>query len=352
VPIDAAEPTESNVESAPAIATASKTNSNVVLGERDHQYSVQHDWAQLPREFEWQTTHNCTIDRDGLVYVIHEGHENRRDHPTIFVFDETGKYVRSFGNQFAGGAHGMDLRDEDGEEFLYVTSYCPKMFAKLTLRGEEVWRRFAPMESGKYAAGEDLDNHAYDERDNFMPTNVAFLPDGDFLVADGYGSYLVHRYDKDAKWKSCFGGGGEGDASFVCPHGLKFDDRPGREPMLLVTDRARPLSKYLNADGEYHSTLEGFLAPCNFDSFGDELVVPDLNSRITILDGTNQVITHLGFDVEWQQAVDQQQFRVKPQNWRPGRFVHPHDACVDQQGNIIVTEWVRPGRVSKLTRLV
>ena len=29
----------------------------------------------------------------------------------------------------------MDLRDENGEEFLYVTSYRPKMFAKLTLTG-------------------------------------------------------------------------------------------------------------------------------------------------------------------------------------------------------------------------
>ncbi len=101
---------------------------------------------------------------------------NRRDHPTIFVFDGDGKYVRSFGNQFAGGAHGMDLRDEDGEEFLYVTSYRPKMFAKLSLKGEEVWRRHAPMESGKYAAGEDVDNHVYGKRDNFMPTNICFLP--------------------------------------------------------------------------------------------------------------------------------------------------------------------------------
>ena len=199
------------VIAAPAIVTACKTDSQITMGEGDYRYSVDHDWAQLPKEFEWQTTHNCTIDRDGLIYIIHEGREDRRGHPTIFVFDGDGKYVRSFGNQLAGGAHGMDLRDEGGEEFLYVTSYRPKMFTKLSLNGEEVWRRHAPMESGKYAAGEDVDNHVYGKRDTFMPTNFCFLPDGDFLVADGYGSFWIHRYDKDANWKSCFGGPGDGD---------------------------------------------------------------------------------------------------------------------------------------------
>src|SRR4029077_9124047 len=142
-------------------------------------------------------------DRAGNVYIIHEGQEDRRDHPAIFVFDRDGKYVRSFGGQFAGGAHGMDLRDEGGEEFLYVSSYRPKTFAKLSLTGDVVWQKFAPMESKIYAEGEDKDRHEYGKRDTFMPTNFAFLPDGGFLVADGYGSYWIHRYDKDANWLSC-----------------------------------------------------------------------------------------------------------------------------------------------------
>jgi hypothetical protein len=41
---------------------------------------------------------------------------------------------------------------------------------------------------GKYAAAK-ADNYIYGQRDNFMPTNICFLPDGDFLVADGYGSF-------------------------------------------------------------------------------------------------------------------------------------------------------------------
>jgi hypothetical protein len=337
---------------APAVNTASKTDSQIVLGEGDHRYVVHHGWAQLPKEFEWQTTHNCTVDRNGLVYVIHEGRDNRRGHPTIFVFDGDGKYIRSFGNQFAGGAHGMDLRNEGGEEFLYVTSYRPKMFCKLSLKGEEVWRRHAPMESGKYAPGEDVDNHVYGQRDSFMPTNICFLPDGDFLVADGYGSFWIHRYDKDANWKSCFGGPGDGDTTFINPHGLWYDNRPGREPAVVITDRVRHKLKYFTPEGQYLSTVEGFLLPCHFDLRGDTMLIPDLNSRVTLLDRDNQPLAHLANYPDWQREVDAKKLRLQPDSWEAGKFVHPHDACFDHDGNIIVTEWVEPGRVSKLTRLV
>ena len=58
-------------------------------------------------------------------------------------------------------------------------------------------------------------------RDAFMPTNYAFLPDGGFFLADGYGSFRIHRYDKDAKWVSAFGGVGDGKGTFNTPHGAR-----------------------------------------------------------------------------------------------------------------------------------
>jgi len=45
------------------------------------------------------------------------------------------------------------------------------------------------------------------------------------------------------------------------------------------------------------------------------------------------------------------QIRRDPSQWRPGKFVHPHDACFDRDGNIFVAEWVSTGRVTKLARM-
>lgn len=43
--------------------------------------------------------------------------------------------------------------------------------------------------------------------------------------------------------------------------------------------------------------------------------------------------------------------RGKPDLWRPGRFIHPHDACYDRAGNIFVVEWVPTGRVTFLRKV-
>jgi hypothetical protein len=103
---------------APAVLTASKTDSQIILGTGDHRYQVIHNWPQLPDRYTWQTTHNVAVDGDGMLYVIHEGRADQPDHPSIFVFDPEGRFVRAFGQQYQGGGHGIEVRREGGQEFL------------------------------------------------------------------------------------------------------------------------------------------------------------------------------------------------------------------------------------------
>ncbi len=340
---------------APAVATETKTDSQIVLGSGDFQYEVLHDWAKLPDEFTWQTTHNVALDRDGFLYVIHEGHADKPDHPAIFVFDPHGEYVRSFGSEFQGGGHGLEVREEDGQQFLYVTAYQQlKMFAKLDLKGEAVWTQRAPMQAGVYAEGEDTRPQKVWGRDRFMPTNFAFHPtDGGFYLADGYGSWYIHRYDKDGKWQSSFGGEGKEDGKFNLPHGVWIDDRGEGEPTVVVADRANGRLQWFSLEGEHQHTLDGFLLPANVDVLDDVMLVPDLKARVTLLDAQNKVIAHLGEDPAWREEVlkDEMKLRRQPERWQAGRFVHPHDACFGPNGDIFVAEWVATGRVTKLRRL-
>jgi hypothetical protein len=344
---------------APAIVTAAKTDAKkTVVGVGEHRYEADHHWAQLPDKFTWQTTHNVAIDSDGLVYVIHEGRDEQPDHDSIFVFDRDGEFVRSFGKEFQGGGHGLELRREGNEEFVYVAAYLSKRsIAKLTTMGDVIWHKFAPMEAGGYNDEEDDWPHKGRAwgRDRFNPTNFAFLPDGGFFLADGYGSYRVHQYDAEGNWKSSFGRAdeteGKPEGTFNLPHGIWIDDR-GDEPLVVVADRVNARLQWFSLDGEHRATLDGFLLPANVDRRGDILVVPDLVGRVTLLDGKNKVIAHLGDDSE----------RINPKNpdfsirgdeskWLPGKFIHPHDACFDADGNIYVAEWVARGRVTKLRKL-
>jgi hypothetical protein len=340
----------------PRVLTAQKSETRPVVGAGQHRYEVLHDWAQLPQKYSWQTTHNVAVDRNNQLFVIHEGRENLRDHPSIFVFDERGKFVRAFGSQFQGGGHGLEVRTEGSEQFLYVTGYQQlKNFAKLTLTGEPVWEKRAPMDCKLYPAGEDTKPAKRWGRDAFMPTNFAFLPDGGFFLADGYGSYRIHRYDKDGNWVSMFGEPGDGPGQFNTPHGIWVDNRPGRDLSVVVADRANKRLQWFTLEGRHVKTLEGFILPANLDSQGDLLLVPDLSARITLLGKNDEVIAHLGEDPAWREQVLKDQMKLrrsdKHEKWQPGKFLHPHDACFDAAGNIFVAEWVHSGRITKLRKV-
>jgi hypothetical protein len=337
----------------PMILSAKKTDGSLVVGSDAHRYEVQHDFLQLPDKYSWQTTHNVAVDKAGQIYVMHEGKANLKDHPSIFVFDADGTFIRAFGSEFQGGGHGLEVHEEDGTEYLYVTGYqALKTFAKLTLTGERVWKQFAPMASGFYAEGEDTNPTKAWGRNRFMPTNVAFHPDGGFYLADGYGAHTIHRYDAAGKWQSSFGKSGKKDGEFNLPHGLWIDDRGEGEASVVVADRANNRLQWFSLDGKHQKTLGGFIVPANVDRYGDLLLVPDLSARITLLDADNTLI-HLAEDDAWRKEVlaKGKRLRREPARWAAGKFVHPHDACFDADGNIIVAEWVSTGRVSKLRKV-
>ncbi len=308
---------------APLVLTAKRTSAAIRWGHGDFQYEFNHAWARLPEQYSWQTTHDVAIDRAGLIYVIHEGKAELKDHPSIFVFDRDGNFVRAFGQQFQGGGHGLEIRTEGSEEFIYVAAYQQvKSIAKLTLMGEVVWQRYAPMESGIYAKNEDSDRQKIWGRDRFMPTNFAFLPEGDFFLADGYGSYYIHRYTKDGQWKSCFGGPGDGDGKFNTPHGLWVDQRSD-QPVLVVTDRAHDTLQYLNLDGNHLRTQEGFGLPANIDRQNDLLLVPELYGRVSILGKDNAVLASLATTVTACVPTKGTRFAAIPDNGtKANSFTH------------------------------
>jgi hypothetical protein len=306
-----------------------------VVGEGKYRYECIHEWGQLPAYLNWQTTHGVAIDEEGLVYIKHQGHTTPMD--TIVVFDKDGKFVRSFGKEYYPGGHGIDVRKEGKEQFLYLSDIHNRQVVKTNLKGDVVWRRSFPKEP-----------NVYKDVSGYRPTNVAFAPDGGFYVGDGYGSHYIHQYDKDAKWVRTWGGFGDEPGKMKTPHGLWLDDRPGRKPSLVVADRANARLQYFSLDGKHLGFVTGLLFPAHFDIRDDVLLVPDLFGRVSLFDRDNKSIVHLGDDSARVMADKKFAIRGDAKLWQPGKFVHPHDACYDKDGNIFVVEWVHAGRVTLL----
>ena len=316
-----------------------------IVGTGLYTYECHHGWGELPPHVVWGETHGVCVDQEGLIYIKHRS-SAPAPMDAIVVFDADGKFVRSFGKEYHGGGHGIDVRKEGNEEFLYLSDVKHGVVAKSTLKGEQLWVKGRPAEP-----------HVYDDPAvKYSPTNVCFAPDGGFYIGDGYGSHYIHQYDKEANWVRTWGGEGSEPGKMKTPHGLWLDNRPGREPSIVVADRANARLQYFTLSGDHISFINSpdLAFPAAIDTQGDIMLVPDLHARITLFDKDNHVITHMGYDPAWTERVlGGMKFTVRqhPEEWQDGRFIHPHDACFDRNGNIFVAEWVPTGRVSLLQRV-
>jgi hypothetical protein len=324
-----------------------------VLGSGAFKYEAYHDWGELPPSIKWGNTHGVVEDSRGNIYVHHTVHATSDSADTVVVFDGKGKFVRSWGKEFRGVAHGLQLRKEGRDEFLYLTVNAanpkatpqPDMQAvvvKTTLRGEIVWKIQGPPPVDAYKPAANGTPARYN------PTNVAIAPNGDIYVADGYGSFFVNQYNSKAEYIRTFGGRGAEAGQLAEPHGIWVDTRAA-SPVVVVADRRNNRLQRFTLDGKHVDFVPGFRLPCHFDERQGHVVIPDLHGRVTLMDRQNTIVEHLGDSnsPEWNNPL-----RREPRDkFIPGQFICPHGACFDHDGNIFVVEWVEVGRVTKLKRV-
>ena len=80
-----------------------------------------------------------------------------------------------------------------------------------------------------------------------LPTDVAFAPNGDIYVSDGYGSARVVKFSRDGKYLLEFGKRGAGPGEFGLPHNVVVDSQ-GR---VYVTDRDHSRVEVFDSNGKF-----------------------------------------------------------------------------------------------------
>src|SRR6476646_2937531 len=213
------------------LGTQDKAGSKApVLSAGPYTYEALHDWGTLPPQIKYGNTHGVVQDSQGHIYVHHTVYADSESADSMVVFDENGRFVRSWGRQFRGVAHGLHIRKEGSTEFLYLTVNAanpkltpqPEMQAvvvKTTLRGEIVWKIQGPPPIDAYKPLPDGRPAPYN------PTNIAIAPNGDVYVGDGYGSYYVNQYSSAGQYIRTFGGKGSEAGKLNEPHGIWMDTR-------------------------------------------------------------------------------------------------------------------------------
>jgi hypothetical protein len=317
-----------------------------ITGEGAHVYEMHHDWGMLPANLKYGNCHGVVEDSQKRIFIHHTVHSTSESHDSMVIFDEKGKFIRSWGKEFKGGAHGLHIQKEGSAEYLYLCDTARNIIVKADLDGRVVWETGYPKESKEYEPGPDGKLKAW------KPTNLCVAPNGDVYVGDGYGSSYVNIYDgKTGAFKKTFASKGKEPGQLNSPHGIMCDLRSGADKAtILVADRSNNRLQRFSLAGEHIEFIGGVNLPCHFDTFKNgDVVIPDLGARVTLLDRNNKVIAHLGDD---SPTKDWSTLRKQPREaFRPGKFVCPHGACFDHKGNIFVAEWVEVGRITKLKKV-
>lgn len=319
---------------------ADEKSGPVKIGTGKYTYTLDENWGKLPDGMKYGWGCALVVDSQDRVYVT-----SRSASPCVAIFDTDGKLLETWSKEFsdqvgftpeqvAATAHGLYWSKEGNDEFLYWTENVaggknmPKIGArvyKTDLKGKVL-----------YTLGNVEKESSTSQKFNFTnPTDVAVAANGDVYVVDGYGSQLLHRFDKTFNLIKTIGGKGKEHGTFNVCHGIWISTLR-KEPEVYVADRVNDRVEVYSLDLQYQRTIPGLRKPCCFYQHGGLMYVPELDKRVTILDPEDKVVAHLGDGAGAKNPAQE-----------ADKFATPHALTLTSNGDLYVIEWVPFGRPRK-----
>lgn len=175
------------------------------------EYSVAIRFGQephtMPEGWSFGRVSAVATDSSGEVYVFHRG--DAAD--PIVVFDAEGTYQRSFGADLDfGNEHGLRV---DRHDNLWVTDNGNHRVMKLTTDGDVLMTLGIKGQAG-------TTDDTFDR-----PADIAFGPNDELYVADGYGNSRVVKYDAEGNFVTTWGTPGSGPGEFDLVHSIAVDSQ-------------------------------------------------------------------------------------------------------------------------------
>ncbi len=200
-------------------------------------YQVDPSWPQRSPDAPWAAVCAIAVDRQDQVWIY------TRTNPAVQVYAPDGRYLRGWRQDRTDAAAHAIRFDAAGQVWLVdaglhtVCKYSPEGRLLLTL---------------------GVDGEAGTDVAHFnKPTDVAFAPNGDLYVSDGYGNARVVQFDRQGRFVRQWGRLGMEPGQFSIPHAVVCDSK-GR---VYVADRNNVRVQVFSSKGKLLAVWANLLVP-------------------------------------------------------------------------------------------
>lgn len=218
------------------------------------------DFLKLPPGVYLGENAGVAVDSRGHVFVYTRsgapGHIIAPQAAQLFEFAADGSFIREIGQNLysKGWAHAVRV---DADDNIWLVDNGSDMIVKLDPAGQVelvLGRRRESVASTHVRPPVPEDEPTPPARPGVYnePTDIAFGPDGEIFISDGYNNHSVAKVDKHGNWIGRIGKGtgaerGDQPGEFSNPHGIAADAAGN----VYVADRGNRRIQVFDADLEF-----------------------------------------------------------------------------------------------------
>ena len=228
----------------------------------------------------------------------------------VMVFNREGKLIESWEqwNHLFSHPHHILVNPYDPEKHIWIVDAGSDQIFKFTNDGKKL-----VMVLGESRVPRSDQTHFK------TPTSIAFLPNGDFYVSDGYFNTRVVKFSKDGKYLMEWGKPGKGPGEFDTVHAIAIDAK-GR---VYVDDRGNSRIQVFDLNGKYQDEWPNIRFPLMIQISKDQ--------HMWVSDGEYNKILKYNLDGQllysWGTFGD-----------APGHLWGPHFFTTDSEGNLYTAD--------------
>ena len=265
-----------------------------------------------------------------------QGEEKPNDSYYLVVLNRNGEVVERWTqwDTLVGFPHQLYISPYDPERHIWVVDRggtrrtVHEQILKFTNDGKQlVMRLWDPAPTQAQGGPVARDNPNPGPYDYGQASTMTFLPNGDFLVSDGYQNGRIIRYNAQGELISEFGSVGSGPGQFDLVHGVAVD----RDHRIYTADRNNNRIQVFTEAGEFIEEWPNVEDPVGvyLDESDAVWVISAAQNRILKFN-TQGVLQH-GWGAYGGTL-----------GGFPGGLARPHQLSVDQEGNVYIASYDGP----------